>query len=428
MTRSSKNDYAFDRVPLSARVDLFSITLIRIGGVTALAQFMVGATLGHSMSFYHAIFATLLGSLILEFVSLGLGIAGVREGLTTSLLARWCGFGRIGSVLIGGLITISLLGWFGIQNSILAEGISYAFNSKMPFTLSAILSGLILTLLVAFGFRALEWTAKITVPIFFIIVVLILINVLQGNDFEQLILDLPKGNVITLGAGATVVAGGHILGALITPDMSRYCKNEKHVFWMITASIIVSEFVINGVAILVAHALNTSDVVTIMTQSAGWIGLLSVILSAIKINDLNLYSSSIGCANAIEGITNKKPSYIYLTMVLGVVGTVLSSMGILARFVDFLTFLGVLFPPIAGVMLVDYYVLRTSRTLLRETQREGGLPGKSSTPLIGWLAVISCFCGTLIGLIIEAGIPSLNSLIAASFIYFGLSLILKNKY
>lgn len=52
------------------------------------------------MSFWQAMLATLLGSQVLEVISLGLGLAGMHEGLSTRLLARYYGFGRMGSVLL----------------------------------------------------------------------------------------------------------------------------------------------------------------------------------------------------------------------------------------------------------------------------------------------------------------------------------------
>ncbi|CAK8741719.1 hypothetical protein SODG_005037 [Sodalis praecaptivus] len=106
----SDDTYTFSRVPSDERVSLLNVTLVRIGVATALSQFMLGATLGHCMTFWQAMLATFLGSMVLEFVSLGLGIAGMREGLSTSLLARWCGFGRMGASFIGLIILISLLG------------------------------------------------------------------------------------------------------------------------------------------------------------------------------------------------------------------------------------------------------------------------------------------------------------------------------
>lgn len=152
---------------------------------------------------------------------------------------------------------------------------------------------------------------------------------------------------------------------------------------MITISYIIGEFIVNGVAILVAHALHTSDVVTIMTQSAGWLGLLSVILSAVKVNDTALYSSSLTVTNIVETLFCRELPYKKMTIILGALGTLLSVLGIMNKFVDFLIFLGVLFPPIAGVTLVDYYILRTHRKLLDFTRSHDTLPDASSTQKIG---------------------------------------------
>lgn len=421
----SSDDYAFSRVPITKRVGLFNVMLVRMGMATALSQFMIGATLGHSMTFWQAMLATFLASLILVLISLGLGIAGMREGLSTSLLARWCGFGRIGAALVGLLIVVSLLGWFGVQNSVLAEGVSHALNDQLSFGWIAAFCGIALTVLVAFGFKALSWTAKLSVPLFCLVVGWIIYSLLQGQTLSSLLSLYPNGPPLTLGEGTTMIAGVIIIGALITPDLSRYCQNEKHVFWMIIASVIVGEFIINAIAILVAQALNTSDVVTIMTHSAGWIGLFSVILSAVKVNDINLYSSSLGFANFLEILTGKKWSYSTLTLCLGIFGTALSVFGILNHFVDFLITLGVLFPPIAGIMLVDYYVLRTHRKLLDMTREQGTLPDAASTPKIGWPAMASWVSGSAVGFTIEWGIPSLNSLFAASVFYWGICMIIR---
>ncbi|WP_334473142.1 cytosine permease [Arsenophonus sp. PmNCSU2021_1] len=187
---------------------------------------------------------------------------------------------------------------------------------------------------------------------------------------------------------------------------------------MITLCIIVGEFIINAISILIAQALNTADIVDIVTVNAGIIGLISVILSVVKVNDINLYTSSLGLANALEVFTGKKWDYFKLTICIGLAGTALSMAGILNHFVDFLSMLGVIFPPIAGVMLVDYYILKTSRKILDETREKGLLPDDASTPLIGWLAIIACIIGTVVGVVFNFGIPSLNSILIAGMTYW----------
>ncbi|MBA0178781.1 purine-cytosine permease family protein [Pectobacterium carotovorum] len=411
------DDYPVSRVPLSVRLPFLNVALVHIGMLTALDQFMLGAVLGHSMTLGQAFLAIFIGSAIFGVVTVGLGYAGMKEGMSGSLLARWCGFGRIGSVLIGLVIAVSLIGWFGVQNAVFAKALNFAMADKLGFGWSAALSGIALTLLVAFGFRALRLTAKIAVPMFVIVVGYISIMTLSGHNIAELIASAPNGEAISISAGATMVVGGCIVASLITPDMTRYSQKGKHVFWMTMLSIIVGEFMVNGLAIIIARALNTADVVTIMSQAAGGIGLIAVIFSTLRVNDINLYSSSLGIANAIEGVTGKKLRYVSITLVIGLIGTLLSVAGILERFIDFLTLLGVLFPPIIGVMLVDYYILRTHKTLLETSRAEGQLPDSAQTPLIGWPAIIASTVGAIVGLAFEWGVPAFNSLLAASLLY-----------
>nr|WP_113869548.1 cytosine permease [Brenneria salicis]NMN92610.1 cytosine permease [Brenneria salicis ATCC 15712 = DSM 30166]RBP57533.1 cytosine permease [Brenneria salicis ATCC 15712 = DSM 30166]RLM28670.1 allantoin permease [Brenneria salicis ATCC 15712 = DSM 30166] len=412
------DDYPVSRVPMNVRLPFFNVALVHIGMLTALDQFMLGAVLGNSMTLTDAFVSIFIGSAIFGVVTVGLGYAGMREGLSGSLLARWCGFGRVGSVMIGLVIAVSLLGWFGVQNAVFAKALNFAMGDKLGFGWSAAISGAALTILVAFGFRALKFTAKIAVPLFILIVGYISLMTLTGHNIGELLSSSPGGEAISISAGATMVVGGCIVASLITPDMTRYSRKGNHVFGLTMMSIIVGEFIVNGLAILIARTLNTADVVTIMSQTAGGVGLIVVIFSTLRINDINLYSSTLGIANAIEGITGKKLSYMSITLVIGFIGTSLSVMGILDRFVDFLTLMGVLFPPIIGIMLVDYYILRTHRKVLDDSRREGKLPEMAATPLIGWAAIVASLVGAIVGFAIEWGVPSINSLIAASVMYW----------
>jgi cytosine permease len=419
----SVDDYPLSRVPREQRVPFFSVAVVHMGMLTALDQFMLGAVLGNSMSLLNAFIAIFIGSLMFGVVTFGLGLAGMREGISGSLLARWCGFGRIGSVLIGLVVAVSLLGWFGIQNAIFAKSLNFALGGRLGFAGAATLSGLLLTALVAFGFKALRITARIAVPLFILLVLFISYHVLAGQKLDGITQLAPVGETLTISAGITIVVGGAIVASLMTPDLTRYCQNKRHVFGITLLTIIAGECVVNGLAILIAKTLGTADVVTIMSQAAGELGLLMVVFSTLRINDLNLYSSALGVVNAVEGISGKKLSYTATTVMIGLLGTLLSVLGILDRFVDFLTLLGVVFPPIIGVMLVDYYLLRSHRQALDESRSLGQLP--QHTPLIGGVAMLASVIGSAVGLLIAAGVPTINSLLAASLSYGVLTLLFR---
>lgn len=409
-------NYSVERVPSDKRMTFWGVALVHMGMLTALDQFMLGAVLGHSMTYADAFIAITAGSVIFFIATLGLGLAGMKEGMSGSLLARWCGFGRSGSVLVGLLIAISLLGWFGVQNSVFANSLDFATGHKLGFRLAATLTGLTLTFIVAFGFRALRLAARIAVPAFIISIIYISSVVLSGHSLSEISTLSMHNNTIGISEAITMVVGGSIVASLITPDLTRYYSSSRQVFWMVILTIIAGEYVINGLAIIAAIMLKTSDVVSIMSEVTGGIGLLVVVFSTMRINDINLYSSTLGIANAIEAVFRKKISYPVLTIIIGTTGTILSVMGILDRFIDFLNVLGILFPPVIAVMLVDYFILRSDRQLLNVSKGNNELP--PDTHKKGWNAIVSSIAGAVAGYFITVGVPALNSIIVASAMYW----------
>jgi cytosine permease len=410
------DDYSLSRVPQSARQSLWSITIVRVGALATISQFILGAALGYGMTFWDAFWATMFGSVILQVISFLLGYAGAREGLSTSLLSRWTGFGRYGSSIIGAIIAIACIGWFGVQNGVFADGLVQATNGKLSLPVAATLTGLGVTILVIFGFKLLSVTATIAVPAFLLAVGVGIYQVLSKHSLFDLTTTAPAGDPLTMGVAATMVAGGFIIGAVITPDFSRFAKSGKDVFWMTMIGTFVGELGINMIAVLMAHAARTNDVVSIMVQTSGWLGAIVVVFSTIKINNLNLYSSSLGFTNIFDTVFNIKLNRGVVTLIIGVIGTVLSVLGILDMFVGFLILLGVFIPPVAGIMVIDYFILKTHRKALDESRANGTLPAEvekmSPVTLIAWAA------GFAAGYFVTAGIPSINSLVVSAVVYY----------
>ncbi len=417
---NTTNNFTVSRVPANHRMAFFSLALIHMGMLTALDQFMLGAVLGHSMSVKDAFLAITGGSIIFFIATFGLGYAGMKEGLSGSMLARWCGFGRAGSSLVGLLIAISLMGWFGVQNAVFARSLDFSTGGVMGFKTAAALSGITLTVLVAFGIGALKYTARIAVPLFLLNVIYISWSIFSGDVHQP---PAEPVSLLTVSAGITLVVGGAIVASLITPDITRYSRNGNSVFWMTLLTIFLGEYLVNGLAVYLALKLNTSDVVTIMSQASAGVGFLAVVFSTLRVNDLNLYSSSLGVANFLEVLTGRKVSYLLLILFAGLVSTALSVVGILDRFVDFLTLLGIFYPPVIGVMLTDYYLLKTHRDALNQSREKGDIPAE--TPRYGVNAILASVVGGAAGYFITAGVPALTSLLAGSLAYYSFTLMKK---
>ncbi len=414
MSSVGVDDFALVRVPQEQRYSWWSVAVQRFGQVSALSQFLLGSTLGFGMMFWDAFLAFTLGAVILELVAIGVGIIGAREGLQTSVLARWTGFGQGGSAVVGVAIGISLIGWFGIQSGVSAAGL-VSLVGVLPAWLWALLFGLAVTFIVLWGFASMKWVAYITVPAFIVLVAWSIGSELFNHDVGALVASPPPGPALTLLQGTTLVAGGFIVGAVITADMTRFNRSSADVVKQTVVGFTLGEYMIGMSGVLLAHAIRSDDIITIVTSSVGWVGTLVIILGTLKINDWNLYSSGLGVVNFVGTVLGKRVNRAVTTLMLGVAGSLLAAGGILDSFIGFLSLLGVAFPPIAGIMVAEYFVVKTWRPELERSRAAGTLPETAPT----WVPATLIIWGAaaLIGQFVSWGLPSINSLVAAFVLY-----------
>lgn len=419
------DDYSLSRVPEEGKNPLWKVVMVRLGAISCLPILMVGAQIGYGLTFWQGFWAVFFGSILLQVVGWAIGTIAAKEGLSTSLLTRWTGFGKFGSSLIGLIIAITCFGWFGIQNSVFAEGLLVA-SGVFNLQIWSVIAGIAITFIVVYGFKFMAYTANIFLPLFVIGVFYAFYKMLEGHDIGVLMSEPAPGTVFTMGAAITVVAGGFILGAVITPDMTRFLRSGREVFIAVLISTFVGELVFYALGSLMAHAQATPDVAAIMYGLSGALGLLLVVSSTIKINDVNLYVASLGITNFFELTFKKQFNRGMVTLFLGVIGTILSVAGILNYFITFLTILGVTIPPIAGIAVVDYFILKRSRAELDASREKGTLPETVET----WnpISIITWVASSLFGYFFTSfGIPAINSLIASAVLYYVLMKIFDKK-
>jgi cytosine permease len=396
---------------------MLDILWVELGIVTAMSEFVVASALGYGMTFWRALLATLIGTLLLLLVSVLIGVAGSNEGLPTGLLARWSGFGRYGSMLISLIVVIGCTAWFGVQNSICAEAIVRATHFHVGMALASFLSGSIVVLIATLGIRWVSKTASFVVPLFSVLVAYGCYRVLSSSSLSNIVvLAQAPGPSLTLAVGASMVVGGAVLGAIVAPDFTRFCQTRKDVLWVMVISLIVGQFGLGTAAILLSHAARTRDVIAIIFGVAGWLGLAIVVLATLKLNDANLYSASLHAANAIEIVFGHKMNRGVLTIILGLVGILFSIFGILQHIVGFLLILGIAVPPIGGVLIVDYFLLARDRQSLAVTRASDSLPPSSES--VNPVALLAWLTGFVVGESLHIGVASVNSIIVAGIVYY----------
>lgn len=347
------NDYEREPVPQEERKGWLHLSLIWLGIAIALSATVLGGTLGGGLSLSEAILASLLGSLVLALVSAFCSIVGAKTGLSTGLVSKFA-LGRYGSYAVSIIVAIALFGWFGVQLALFGASfqnvIKNVLGIEINVTVLVIIGGVLMTSTAVIGFKAIEKLSKLAVPLMSLLLLASLWRVIAQYEGPSLG-EVPLfGDPLTLGLAVSLVIGSLAIGAVISPDIARYAKTPKDAVIASFSGFLVGFSAVLIIAALLAKATNEVDIVSIML-GLGWgtFAMLILILAQWTTNDNNLYSAALG----FSVIFKKIPKY-QLTIIAGIVGTVMAVAGIYDHFIPFLIFLSALIPPIGGIYVADY--------------------------------------------------------------------------
>lgn len=351
-------DYGVEPVPENSRKDWLSMGLIWAGVGISLGLLMTGGALGNGLSFRQSIAASFIGGAVLAIVTALCGIIGAKTNLSTAMISRFT-FGDKAVLLIALIQAFGSYGWFGVQLGLFgktaATAWSIATGGGANVLIFIVLGGLCMILTATIGYRGLDFLSKLAVPLLLVLMGGSVWKVLQKNSLADIMALQGTGEPISLGLGISMVISSFIVGAVVAPDVSRYAKSPKDT---IGASILAFAIVVPIIMLIgavMAQAAGTWDLVDIMLK-LGWglIALLVLLLAQWTSNDNNLYCSALGFAVIFRNLKKW-----HLTVLSGILGIILALWGIYDRFIPWLITLGVLIPPMGGVMAVDYYIFNS---------------------------------------------------------------------
>lgn len=417
-------DYGVEPVPSEKTKNWLSMGLIWSGVGISLGLLMTGGALGDGLSFANSVIASLLGGLVLALVTALSGIVGARTNLSTAMISRFT-FGEKAVLLIALIQAFGSYGWFGVQLGLFGKTAATAWEiatgvggSVMFFI---VVGGLLMILTATIGYRGLDFLSKLAVPLLLLLIAASVWRVLSTHTFAEITALQGSGQPITLGLGISIVISSFIVGAVVAPDVSRYAKTPKDTIGAaIMAFVIVVPLVII-VGSLMAQVAGTWDLVDIMLK-LGWglIALLVLLLAQWTSNDNNLYCSALGFA-----VVFRKFKKWQLTVISGLLGIILAVWGIYDRFIPWLITLGVLIPPMGGIIAVDYYLFNKE---FYKVEMLDKLSSIRYISLVSWLAGSALSFITSKGMISLTTVPALDGFLAAAIIQYALIQATKKKF
>lgn len=411
----ASGDYGRVSVPIENRKSLFSISMVTIGYTVCMSGLFTGAALAAGMTLENAIIATLIGNLIVSLYSGLCASIGTRYGVSATMLTRQA-FGRSGAKLIGVIIAISLTGWYSYQCGFFGETIAALIPNGgflVQPQIAAFWGGLLMMVTAILGFKGLQTLSNIGVPS---LIAICILGIIKGTILiagGSGVTEIAAGSEVSIMSGVTMAVGAVAVAGVVQSDISRYAKNIKHC-WISTfiGFICGNSFVIITGVIFIKATGATVIPSAMVSLGLGVLGLFILIISQWTTNDNNLYSSSLGLLQIIPHV--KKA---YITAALGIAGTIAGTFGIYNFYVPFLNFLGSVIPPVSGIIIADFYLVKKSYSFGEGTEY----------CLWNLSSLIALVVGCLVGLYVNIGISSINGLVSGFLVHLIMSKIMKQK-
>ena len=415
-----ENEYATEVVPEHKTVSWVGVSFISAMVSFSLPTFLTGVVVFRASDNTTALWAVLWGCVVGATIAGLCGVIGVKTRLSSYMLTK-IAFGSHGSALVNLAFGVSLLGWFGVNIDLFSETVIRLLNDTQEFSIAPwlieLFAGVIMTVTTIYGFKAINWLSMLLVPVMIVMTAILLTKTLGAHSIAD-ILSMPQPDEpLSFGNALSSIVGGVIVGAVILPDITRFIKHwQGAVLLAILSYFFVSLLVmlIGGGAAEVANDSSLLNVMILMGLS--WAAFVIIIAGSWLLNSLNLYSSYLSVTATIPWANSNT-----LVIVLGALGTAAAFLNILNNFIDFLIYLSVIFVPVAGIIAVDFIVVRRQNY---HHQRFDGLIQKYvPLALLAWIVGATVALLGSIDVIHLSGVAVVDSIIASALIYFTLDKI-----
>ncbi|PCH75992.1 MAG: hypothetical protein COB98_07545 [Flavobacteriaceae bacterium] len=381
----------------------YSLASIWFGGIVSVPALLIGSTLIASLTFYNALFVGLIGFCFVVFFMSLLSIVAVEKRMTTVSLAS-SSFGELGAKIIVGLVIgLSTLGWFGIQTNI--AGVSFSKiifeinGTEIPVWISSVFWGVIMVTTSVFGFKYLKWLNYLAVPGIILLLAYGLVITFQTHSFQDILNFVPENNMSIFRAiGFTI--GFISVGGVISPDYNRFAATKKDAVLGSIIGVIPSALCLLAIGAIFAITQSTYDIVEIFSSLGfPFLAMSILILATWTSNVMNIYSSGLAFLNLFS---LKSDARSKTTLLVGLVGVIIASIGVLSSFTSFINILTITITPIAGVMISDFYISKTF---------------KENTEKFNWVGIFSWGLGVLIMLFMSSEIKYVLGIVVAAIAY-----------
>lgn len=404
MENQNIENYALEQVPDNMKRGWCSMFCVLVAIGVDLSSVILGAELANSMPIDKAILSVVVGSFLSAILYTLCSLVGSSTSLSTSMITKYV-FGDVGAKVFSLAIGISLLGWFGVQVGFFSENASILFNSfniNIDVRFISLVGGLLMMSTVIYGYRAMEKLSVYSVPFLLALMFLTVFLGFRANGIP--VIDTNTEQTMTFAQGVSLAVSIIIVGAIISPDISRWAKSRKDCALASFFGILFGNSFMIIVSIILVKCMGTSQIMNIFLILGLPIpGIIVLTLAQWTTNTSNIYSSALSIALVLKKIPQKK-----LTILLGLIATLLAVLGIYEGFINFLNILGIVVAPVGGVYVAEYYIVKDAFKDIKYNKEAKPLVTRS---IIAWIIGIAVTTLSTYGFITFTTISPLDGFI-----------------
>lgn len=396
-------DYPVTPVPRSARRGVVSISVVLVGFTVFAPTLMAGASVGAAFGFAEFLAVLAVGSLVLGAYVAAIGFLGARTGLTTVVMSRYA-FGTAGSKVVSLLLGGTQVGWYGVAVGSIGQMTALAFGWQSAWASALVMIGVsVLMMLTAlYGYEGMYWVSLISTPL-----ILILAFWITGRAFAEVggidgLFALAPTTSMTWAAAVTTVVGTFASAGTQAANWTRFARRGRDAVLACAMGFVIGNGLMVFFGAVAALAFGEGDFTTLLLGMGmiGW-GLFFLFGNLWKSNADAAYA--FGVAGAEIASSPRKGPFI----IGGVaIGTVLALTGVHEHIVGYLSWIGILIPPLGGVLIGDWIA----------RWRQGQPALETLTQKVRWQALAAYGAGALTAWASNAsgwGIAPLNGIVVA---------------
>ncbi len=397
------------------RISGVQLLLVWIGGIISIPSLLIGGLLVPGLTIGSAMLASFIGYAIVS-TYMGLeSVAAARLRVPTVRLAARS-FGMRGAEIVVGLVVgVASLGWFGIWCKLSGASIAAIFAEQFGMSTGVLLPGVVFGVLMvgiaAVGIKYLKYLNYVAVPCKVLLLLYMLWVVLSEHSTSEIWAYQPPTSGSFIGAIALAI-GFFAVGGVVSPDYARYARTEKDAFFGSVLGLLPAALLMTFIGCVLSILLKNTDLVK-MFQNLGYpvLALTFFVIAIWPLNAMNAYSAGLAINQTFRMPEESRPM---VTAVAGMVGIILGVSGLLDDLQGFLTLLASMIPPVAGVIVAEYWFAR------------GKYKFDASNSVLYWPGPVAWALGVGMNLLFEAPIKQVASILLSAVAYLVLSAIARS--